>query len=444
MRLAMKKMMRLIAMLLALVVTVSLCSAFAEETVETEDKVLFSVDGMDYYASQVEEMMLTLNDYGYITSDTDWATTIEYIFYTCAEQKKITELGFDQFTEDEEAVIMQEAQSELDALVEEWMTYYQTGAESEEELDELRNSIIDYFLSMGYDVNGVAEEVRYNAAFKKLLAHLEETYELSVTADEVQAYFDEGVAMDKESYEGNVGMYEMYTTYYGVESWYVPTGYRGVLQILLEVDETLLNDYLTKKDSYDAAQSADETVVEGEETPATLEEVQSAYNACIASCQDTIDEIYTRLDNGEAFADLIPEYNIDPGMNNPDNLRNGYNAHPDSHMDGPFLEAAFSEKMVKPGDVSDPSLGMYGIYIVYYLRDVEGGPVELTDEIYTEIETMLHDEKLGTVYNELVAEWAKELEVQYNPDAIKAVTGLDVVDGVLIAPETDEEVAEQE
>ena len=66
-------------------------------------------------------------------------------------------------------------------------------------------------------------------------------------------------------------------------------------------------------------------------------------------------------------------------------LKDGYMAHPDSYMDEAFLEAVFSDKMQKPGDVSDPSLGMYGIYITYYVREVPSGAVDLTDELYSSI-----------------------------------------------------------
>ena len=444
----MRKNVRILALLLALIMLVPGMAAAETETTQ-EDMLLFTVDGVEYTSSQVSDMMQTLYEYGYIASEEDYYSTIEYMLYTVAEQKKLTEMGFDQFTDAETEAFMQEAEEELSVLVDEWVEYYRSGEETEEELTELRASVVDYFASMGYDAAVIAEELKYNAAFDKMVAHLEETNDLSVTKEDVQVYFDEGVELDRQEYENDVAKYEMYTTYYGVESWYIPEGYRGVLQILLEVDETLLNDYLTKLESYQASLSGEESVIEvteenTEEIPATEADVKAAYDAAMASCQDTIDEIYRRLDNGEKFVDLIPEYNIDPGMMNEETLAEGYMAHPESYMDEAFLEAVFSEKMQKPGDVSDPSLGMYGIYITYYLREIESGAVELTDELYASIESMLHSEKLSTLYNSLIAEWVKECEVVYNEENLLSVTGLQVQGGVLLMPETDETVIEQE
>lgn len=445
-----RRFLALIAALMLLITSI----AFAEDTSEeaAKDPVLFTLDGMDYTASQVQDMMATLYEYGYVASETDYYSTIQYIFYTVAEQKKIAEMGFDQFTDAENEAFLADAQVELDALVDEWVAYYQSGSETEEELENLRLSVVDYFASMGYDTAAVAEELKYDAAFQKLIAHLEETNDLAVTEDEVTEYFNEGVELDRQEYENDVAKYEMYTSYYGVESWYIPAGYRNVLQILLEVDEALLDDYQSKLEAYQASLNPDdgeeaiEVEEEGEEkVTVTLEEVEAAREACLESRRETIDEIYTRLENGEQFADLIPEYNTDPGMMNEDMVKEGYMAHPDSYMDEAFLDAAFSDKVQKPGDVSDPSLGIYGIYIVYYLRESASGPVELTDELYASIEGMLSTEKMSSLYNTLVDQWAQELEVTYNEENMLSVADIALTDdGQMVPPEYDEEVPEQE
>ena len=87
-----------------------------------------------------------------------------------------------------------------------------------------------------------------------------------------------------------------------------------------------------------------------------------------------------------------------------------------------FTEAAFSEKMVKPGDVSDPVVGKNGIHILYYLRDVPGGKVEMTDEIRAEIETYLDSSKKNQVFSEALSEWMTQHEIVYNQEAIYALT----------------------
>ncbi|MBR6525549.1 MAG: hypothetical protein IKT57_06225 [Clostridia bacterium] len=434
---------RLSALMLVVVMLMSCAGISHAET--ADDPVLVTINGEAYTQSHVEYMMQMLYEYGYATSETDYYNTLEYLLYAGAEGSKLSELGLDEFTEEEKAAFAEEAQMEMESMIDEWITYYASGAETEEELEELRNSVVDYFAQSGYTVQVIEEELMYNASFDRLVEYIKENHDISVTDEEVKAYFEEGVELDRQEYENDVAKYEMYTTYYGVESWYIPSGYRGVLQILLEVDEELLNDYLAKKDAYEMSlTSTEENVLEEETDPVTLEDVQLAYNAAMSSCQDTIEEIYARLENGEAFIDLIPEYNIDPGMQNEEMLRDGYMAHPDSYMDEAFLDAVFSEKMQKPGDVSDPSLGMYGIYITYYLREVPSGAVELTDELYSSILNILENEKFNALYNSMIEEWANACVVEYNEEILLEIAGLTFVDGKLVAPAADEEVPEQE
>ena len=102
-------------------------------------------------------------------------------------------------------------------------------------------------------------------------------------------------------------------------------------------------------------------------------------------------------------------------------LKEGYAVHQDSIMWDPvFTAAAFSEKMQKPGDVSDPVVGSYGIHILYYLRDIPGGIVEMTDEIYAEIESYIVSEKTNMAYSEALIAWRAETEIVYNEEAIAA------------------------
>ena len=148
-----------------------------------------------------------------------------------------------------------------------------------------------------------------------------------------------------------------------------------------------------------------------------------AYNAVIASKQAEIDDIYARLANGESFADLIAQYGADPGMTDPSRLANGYEVHKDSVVWDPvFTSGAFSEKMQRPGDTSDPVVGSYGIHILHYLRDIPGGIVEMTDEISAEIEESLRTEKINSFYAEALEGWMAEHDIVYNQEAIDALS----------------------
>ena len=81
--------------------------------------------------------------------------------------------------------------------------------------------------------------------------------------------------------------------------------------------------------------------------------------------------------------------------------------------------AAFSEKMLKPGDVSDPVVGSYGIHILYYLRDIPGGYVELDEKI----ESYLVSEKTNAAISEAMAAWKADASIVYHQENIDAVLG---------------------
>ena len=131
-----------------------------------------------------------------------------------------------------------------------------------------------------------------------------------------------------------------------------------------------------------------------------------------------IDDIYDRLANGEKFEDLIKEYGEDPGMERENFLRDGYSVHKDSAIYDPaFTKGAFSEKMKKVGDVSDPVVGTYGIHILKYQRDVPSGLI-MTDDIRNEIVTYLKAKKEAAAFDQAIADWQKGMSVSYNQENI--------------------------
>jgi hypothetical protein len=97
------------------------------------------------------------------------------------------------------------------------------------------------------------------------------------------------------------------------------------------------------------------------------------------------DKVYRVDASGVSFEELIGRYNTDPGMTG-SALTEGYPVHKDSitYMEE-FTQGAFSDKMLAPGDISDPVVTEYGVHVLYYLRDIPEGVVEMTEEISAEI-----------------------------------------------------------
>lgn len=417
----MNNMKKLLALLLALMMGIGLLAvpAIAEET-ETEEAVippetvLASVAGVDVTMAQVEEMAHQIVDYYYsyygadISGEEMHQTVMEValnaVIQDTVMQAKGTELGVYSLTEEEIASITAELEQIWeDAIVYKMENSFGITAESTEEDKAIaRKDAEDMLESMGYTLETmIANELTY-AKMEKLEAVM--VAGAAVTEEEILAAYEDQVAADKASYAEDVGNYE-YSQYYGANPLYVPAGYRGVLQILLEVDQDLL-------DVYQSLKTALETQTEESETQVTQEQVDVAYEEAMASIQPTYDEIVAQTQAGTAFTDLIAKYNIDPGMQDEANLAEGYAVHAESIIYDPsFVAAAFSVDEI--GQFSKPYLGSYGAYVVYYLRDIPAGAVELTETMKTAMEEELLDNKKNELYNQTLAQWMDEVVVTY-------------------------------
>ena len=417
----MKNVKRLLALLVALLMAVS-CCAMAEDAAGApaeENPVLFTVGEKEFTLNEVNDTLLDMYANSYVESMADYDTAIEYLVQMELINNKIKEQGLDQYTAEEEEAFKADAQAQWDEAIQAYIDYFLT-----EDTEEARKQIVEdaenYYAAYGFSIDALVEQAKWNDALDKL-----QKQTVSVTEDEVVTAFDDYVGQYKNMFENNVPMYEYYKYYNGYEMLYTPEGYRGITHILMEVDEALLEAYNTAKAALEeqaAKEGTEEAADEGAEeapAPVTQADVDAALAAILASRQKEIDDIYAKLESGETFEALIELYGTDPGMQDPEQLKNGYEVHKESILYDPvFTGAAFSEKMQKVGDVSDPVVGMYGIHILNYLRDIPGGPVEMTAEMHDELLASLMSEKFAAKLNE----WAESVVVynQENIDAAKA------------------------
>lgn len=391
-----------------------LCGIALADTGVAPETVVLTVNGKETTVQELKDSALALYNEGLTDDAADYDYTMDRLIREGVLLAHLEEAGYLNFTEDEEKAFEAEAQAEWDTYLDTYVEYYLT-EDTAEARAQLREQAAEYFASLGGTLEVVLDYVRNQAALDKLEADLIDGYE--PTEEEIKAIFDLYGAQYKAQYENNVGMYEFYTQYYGYESWYVPEGYRSVIHILLEVDDDLMNAFTEAQTALDEAESA-ETVDQAAvaEASAKLEEARAAV---IASRQDTIDEIYARLEKGESFQSLIAEYGSDEGMKQESVLAEGIPVHAESILYDPaFTEGAFQEGMTEPGSVSKPVVGSYGIHILYYLKDIPGGLI-MTDAIRAEIVEYLVSEKASTAFNAGYAEWEKNVEVVRFDDVVE-------------------------
>lgn len=435
----MKMFTRILGIVMALMMCLAPVLSHAEDAAADPNEVLVLVNGTPVTREDFDLYLYSLQNYysqyGYDVTEAGIAAQLNVIAletaiqYAILDQQAIT-MGVDQISDDEMAQVKAEVASQWEEIVNLYMEYYGgvTAESTEQEIADARVSILALLESMGYTEEVLLEDALAGAKYDRVEAEM--VKDVVVTEDEITAEFNTRVSEDQSAYENDIGTYEYMTQYYGQTAYFTPAGYRGVTHILLDVDAALLETYenlqARLEESLDEAES--EEAVSGTDVPenvVTQADVDAAYDAIIASVQPTIDTIMDQFNNGTPFADLIAIYNTDPGMNDPDTLQNGYPVHLDSIMwDPAFVKGAFS--VTEVGQVSEPVVGMYGVHLIHYTRDIPSGAVEMTTEVRNTLYAELLATKENDVFVEKMTAWMKEASLVYS-DAAMALLPEDYV-----------------
>ena len=182
------------------------------------------------------------------------------------------------------------------------------------------------------------------------------------------------------AYENDVSAFETALAN-NQEVWYRPDGYRAVLQIML------------------SAQGDDDAQK-------------------LASVKETTDAIYDRLEKGESFESLIAAYGEDSAFDDASFYETGYQVNPQSVLwEDAFVQAAFGDGMKNPGDYSQPVVFGDNVHILYYLKDIPGGAMELTDALSAALGQELYAQRTEEKMEARLATLKEEAEIVYAVDA---------------------------
>lgn len=389
------------------------------------DAVLATVNGVGVTRARADDIAGRLVSvyaaYGMDTTSAEALANLRRMGLSTAVQMEVMlqkgeEWGVSFLNDAEMAAVTEQAHSEWESVLSTYMTSAGLPADAADaEKAAARENAEALLASMGYTEQTLIDSAAESARLEKLQAEM--VKDIEVSEEEISAAYSERVAADEAAYKNDIYQYELNTVYLGKTSCYVPAGYRGVTQILLEVDSDLLAAYQTV-----AAQLEEqvEAAVEGGEAaaPAVTEaQLEEARAAILAAVQPTVDEIRAELSAGKSFSELIDRYNTDPGMNDADRRRDGYSVHMDSvGFDPAFVKAAFSVSEI--GQVSEPAVGVYGVYLVCYVRDVPEGPVPLA-QVRSELTEQALAVKENEVFNNMVSAWLAEADVAYTEAGIR-------------------------
>lgn len=404
----MKHISRMLSVLLALMLLFT--CAYAETDAA---KPLAMVNGrpVDITEAQSEydyySMLYSLYGYGEdmlaeLRQDiTNYYVQLELVF----EQYDKLELGKDFDMEAMKA----EALAAFESNVEGYTAYVRKEGKTEEQILQEAREMME---SDGYGVD-YFERTLYNQ--ERILSVMEYyTADLSVSEEDVRAYYDELVISDKTSFEANPAAYESAVSN-GQTVLYVPEGFRTVKHILINLSEenvtrmrqleselNTVNLALAKADADIAALTAQKTALEKE-----ADEI-------FATVEGRAQEVMDKLANGEDFIALMEEYGEDPGMQSEPYKTEGYLVFADSKQwVTPFRDGAMA--LEKVGDVSQPVRTTYGLHIIRYESDVVSGAVPYED-VQAALSNQLNEELFNTHFDSLLKQWQDEAEIVLYPE----------------------------
>ncbi|MEN6419912.1 MAG: peptidyl-prolyl cis-trans isomerase [Clostridiaceae bacterium] len=362
-----------------------------------------------------------------------------------------------------------EEKASVESQVEEEMKYYmdnfksQAVSEGAADVDARTLEIFQEQLDaagMEMDVDGfrayVTEQYTNDALKTALKAKITEG--ITATEDEVQAYYDENLATQKESYDATPTDYlsaaESAQSGSGAPVLYAPAGYVRVRSISITPTAALSDDYTTLKTDMDsiaakygaaalealaakyAAQGTNPATASFDVAASDIEgytdlltqylakksQADAMYEEYIKDARAKADEAYAALQSGTSFADTMAKYGEDTMYTTtPSFVDTGilmYMAGKDTTWDAKLTEAV---GLLKAGEYS-PIIQIDDMfYILQLVGDEPSGEKTLTD-VHDAIMASIIASKGDTLWNDTLKGWEEDKTiVTYYTDVYRSI-----------------------
>ena len=438
----------LLALLMACVMLLSGCALIVTDTEKDNARIVLDVNGetmtkgsidyvVDYtieqnnYYNNLYYQMLGQNA-GYPTDPaTVLASVLEQYTDMMVENQKAAEMGMNNLSEEDKAAVQADAEAQYEELMASIETSYL--ATSENEGDALREEAVAYAQANGYaTLEDIVESLTEEKVRENLKA--EAVKDVTVTDEELEEELAVRVSTAKVEYTETPSDFG-FDVNNGTTAYYAPAGYRYVKQVLIEYSEEHKSAISEKRGALTtaeagltAAKNALENAEEGADTvrlqadvdaaQAVVDTAQADLDAAKRAAYDSVyvqaNEVYEKALAGEDFATLIENYNDDPGMNSEPGKTHGYAVCADYiYFEDEFVTAAMALENV--GDVSAPTEGGYGYYIIRYESDIPEGGMEL-ESVREPLTAELLVQKQDAHYEEVLSQWVEEADVKSYPE----------------------------
>ena len=348
----MKNGTRLVALLVALLLLASGCSIIkiGQDSSNGDDVVLAEMkDGQVTLAqaqAEFDEVLAYYESYGVALDNEEdiayvKADILDWLSEDIVMQNKAKELGLYESTPEQAEAITQQAKQDFADMVEYYMLFFSTGEEGETE-ESLRQEVIDTLREdQGYTEDIAVQDALEMAWQERLYDYA--TKDVEPTEEDIQATYEEMVALDQENYQEDPYNFE-YAALSGSTIFWYPEGYRTVKHILLsftdeqvealadlsaQLDDVLWQieelDWMEENEDEDwteddwtdedlvgldepedaedePAMSREELEAEQVRLEAELAQMQSEYAATLS---DLVAEVQAKIAQGEDFEALI-------------------------------------------------------------------------------------------------------------------------------------------
>lgn len=405
--------MRKIGILLLTCVLLLSLTACGAKNNGSEDAIVVEVGGvsvkkseaLDIYSAVLTQTLSMYEQLGFPLDETnpEFITSMKtdalnVIGEQLAMEQELKKLNIG-LTDQDRKTIDETAQSEYNAMIEQYAAYNQISKEDTEKLAK----------EAGYTFNYLSFSRRSQEVQNRLMAHY--GADIAVSEDEILERYDALIEEQKETYASNPSQYT--TDFFNDEMIVVrPEGYRYIKNIVIEMPDDIMTQ-LEAKDSelYDvmyylyyieteinAGELEESRKTELETQKASLQADYDRLNQEISTLMNTgLDQIRSKAEEvlalckaeGADFDAIMQEYSADKPTG--DLLTKGYPVSADTtSYVASFTEASMALQNI--GDISELVESAYGFHILLYNGDIASGVIPL-DELKAEISDLLLTEK---------------------------------------------------
>ena len=360
---------------------------------EFEGGVLLSDEVIPVYNDQ-----LTTQIFAGHSADEVAEATLNSVLAQLAGDKIIAtrarELGLTELSAEDLAEIDREAAENYETQLADYIAFVSGGADSREtaarKLEE----------ESGVTLQSVTQSVRENWWTRKFYDYI--VREVTVSDEEVQAYYDALLARQRETFLAYPEEFE-YAHQMGETIVFRPEGYRAVRDILIGFADDVAEEAAALMEKLEAGTAdADE---------------QARLNDLFKPLEATAQQAQEKLAAGQSFSELMDEYGCDETLKSEPMRSQGYYISDHSYVNSvEYVEG--SMLLEQPGQVSAPLRSMFGLHLVEYIGPVAPGEVPLSDVMDAMREAALK-EKQAAYYAQQRQALLDAANVKYYPERLR-------------------------